>query len=174
MSKGLFTPCSRLSTQNAQDLGQAPAMWIWRAKSNNLIPSQRMGLESMPPQRRQTALCQRRDLVSPSQNGTSDVQDTVPPQAKSDIVHVDKLMPYYPDFGEELHIWIESDHPTQYRDQEAQTSRPVLQSQPEAVVETSHHRYRIQLPIQNPQSNLQMHQAQCRSQLKQMEPTPPN
>ena len=39
------------------------------------------------------------------------------PQAEPDIVHVDKLMPYYPDFGEELHSWIETDHPTRYRDQ---------------------------------------------------------
>ena len=61
------------------------------------------------------------------------------PQVEPDIVHVDKLMPYYPDFGEELQSWIESDHPTKYRDQEAQTSRPVLQSQPAAVVDIPPH-----------------------------------
>ncbi len=50
------------------------------------------------------------------------------PQAESEIVHVNKLMPYYPDFGEELHSWIETDHPTRYRDQGEQTIRPALQS----------------------------------------------
>ena len=57
------------------------------------------------------------------------------PQAGPEIVHVDKLMPYYPDFGERLHSWIETDCPTQYRDQEAQTSKPVLQDQTVAVVD---------------------------------------
>ena len=38
------------------------------------------------------------------------------PQAEPDILHVDKLMPYYLDFREELQSWIEIDHPTQYRD----------------------------------------------------------
>ncbi len=57
------------------------------------------------------------------------------PQADPDIVHVDKLMPYYPDFGERLHSWIETDCPTQYRDQEAQTSKPVLQDQMVAVLD---------------------------------------
>ncbi len=51
------------------------------------------------------------------------------PQADPEIVHVDKLMPYYPDFGERLHSWIEADCPVQNRDQEIQTSRPVLQDQ---------------------------------------------
>ena len=55
------------------------------------------------------------------------------PQAEPDIVHVDKLMPYYPDFGEKLHSWIETDHPTQYRDQGEQTASPTLQSQLTAV-----------------------------------------
>ncbi len=50
------------------------------------------------------------------------------------MVHVDKLMPYYPDFGERLHSWIETDCPMQYRDQEAQTSKPVLQEQTVAIV----------------------------------------
>ncbi len=50
-------------------------------------------------------------------------------------MHVDKLMPYYPDFGEELHSWIETDHPIRYRDQEEQTTRPALQSQLTAVVD---------------------------------------
>ncbi len=57
------------------------------------------------------------------------------PQAKPDIVHVDKLMLYYPDFGEELHSWIETDHPTRYRDQGEQTASPTLQSQLTAVVD---------------------------------------
>ncbi len=56
------------------------------------------------------------------------------PQAEPDIVHVDKLMPYYPDFGEELHSWIEADHPTRYRDQGEQTASPTLQSQLIVVV----------------------------------------
>ncbi len=38
-------------------------------------------------------------------------------------------------FGERLHSWIDTDHPTQYRDQEAQTSKPVLQDQPVTVVD---------------------------------------
>ena len=57
------------------------------------------------------------------------------PQAEPDIVHVDKLMPYYPDFGEELYSWIEADHPTQYRNQGEQTVSPTLQSQLVAVVD---------------------------------------
>ena len=44
-------------------------------------------------------------------------------------------MPYYPDFGEELHIWIETDHPTQYRDRGDQMTRPALQSQLTAIVD---------------------------------------
>ncbi len=57
------------------------------------------------------------------------------PQAEPKIIHVDKLMPYYPDFGERLYRWIETDHPSQYRDQEAQTFKPVLQDQTVAVVD---------------------------------------
>ncbi len=59
------------------------------------------------------------------------------PQAEPDIVHVDNLMPYHPDFGEKLHSWIETDYPTQYRDQMEQTTRPALQSQLTAVVDIS-------------------------------------
>ena len=66
------------------------------------------------------------------------------PQAEPDIVHVDKLMPYYPDFGEELHSWIETDHPTCYRDQGEQTTSPALQSQLTAVVD---------IPPQAPDAN---------------------
>ncbi len=50
-------------------------------------------------------------------------------------MHVDKLMPYYPDFGEELHSWIETDHPTRYRDQGEQTASPTFQSQLTVVVD---------------------------------------
>ena len=57
------------------------------------------------------------------------------PQADPEILHVDKLMPYFPDFGERLHSWIETDCPMQYRDQEAQTFKPVLQDQMVAVVD---------------------------------------
>ncbi len=57
------------------------------------------------------------------------------PQADHEIVHVDKLMPSSPDFGEMLQSWIETDCPMQYRDQEAQTSKPVLQDQTVAVVD---------------------------------------
>ena len=56
-------------------------------------------------------------------------------QAEPEIVHMDKLMPYYPDFRARLHSWIETDCPTHYRDQEAQTSKPVLQDQTIAVVD---------------------------------------
>ncbi len=58
------------------------------------------------------------------------------PQAETDIVHMDKLMPYYPAFGEELHSWIETDYPTRYRDQGEQTASPILQSQLTVVVDT--------------------------------------
>ncbi len=44
-------------------------------------------------------------------------------------------MPCYPDFGKRLHSWIENDYQTQYRDQEAQTSKPVLQDQMVAEVD---------------------------------------
>ncbi len=56
-------------------------------------------------------------------------------QADPEIVHVDKLMPYYPDFGDHLHSWIETDCLMQYRDQEIQTSQPVLQDQTLAIVD---------------------------------------
>ncbi len=55
-------------------------------------------------------------------------------QADPEIVHVDKLMPYYPDFGDRLHSWIETHCLTQYRDQEVQTPKPVLQDQTVAAV----------------------------------------
>ncbi len=56
-------------------------------------------------------------------------------QADPEIVHVDKLMPYYPDFEEQLHSWIETACLMQYRDQETQTSQPVLQDQALAIVD---------------------------------------
>ncbi len=59
------------------------------------------------------------------------------PQADPEIVHVDKLMPYYPDFGEQLSAWIETDCPVQYRAQEIQTSQPVLQYRELNIVDIS-------------------------------------
>ncbi len=50
-------------------------------------------------------------------------------------MHVDKVIPYYADFEKRLYSWIETDHLTQYRDQEALTSKPVLQDQPVPVVD---------------------------------------
>ena len=50
-------------------------------------------------------------------------------------MHVDKLMPYHPDFGEELDSWIQADHPTRYRDQGEQTASPTIQSQLTAVID---------------------------------------
>ena len=79
------------------------------------------------------------------------------PQAEPDIVHVDKLMPYYPDFGEELHSWIETDHPTRYREQGEQTASPTIQSQLTVVVDIP-----PQVPGANPYPepwrHLQIHQ----------------
>ena len=46
-------------------------------------------------------------------------------------------MPYYPDFGEQLYSWIETDCPVQYRDQEIQTSQPVLQDRELNTVDIS-------------------------------------
>ncbi len=71
-------------------------------------------------------------------------------------MHVDKLMPYYPDVGEELHSWIETDYPTRYRDQGEQTVGPALQSQLTAVVDIPPQ----PLLILNPCSKLQIHQTQ--------------
>ncbi len=65
------------------------------------------------------------------------------PQADPEIVHVDKLMPYYPDFGEQLYSWIETDCRVQYRDQEIQTSQPVLQDRELNIVD-------ITPPVHNP------------------------
>ncbi len=59
------------------------------------------------------------------------------PQADPEIVHVDKLIPYYPDFEKQLYSWIETDCPVQYRDQEIQTSQPVLQDQELNTVDIS-------------------------------------
>ncbi len=44
-------------------------------------------------------------------------------QSEPYLVHVDKLIPHYPDLGEELHSWIETDHSTQYRDRGDQTNQ---------------------------------------------------
>ncbi len=57
------------------------------------------------------------------------------PKADPEIVHVDQLMPSYPDFGEQLYSWIETDCPVQYRDQEIQTSQPVLQDRELNIVD---------------------------------------
>ncbi len=51
------------------------------------------------------------------------------PQADPEIVHVD------PDFGEQLYSWIETDCQVQYRDQEIQTSQPVLQDRELNIVD---------------------------------------
>ncbi len=68
------------------------------------------------------------------------------PQADPEIVHVDKFMLYYPDFGEQLSSWIETDGPVQYRDQEIQTSWPVLQDQTLNIVD-------ITPPVHDPVDN---------------------
>ncbi len=94
-----------------------------------------MGLESISPPGRQITLHQPRTLAGTCQDGTSDYKIQHHPQAEPDIVHMDKLMPYYPDFGEELHSWIETDYPIRYRDQGEQTVNPALQSQLTAVVD---------------------------------------
>ncbi len=57
------------------------------------------------------------------------------PQADPENVHADKLMPYYPDFGEQLYSWIETDCPVHYRDQEIQTSQPILQDRELNIVD---------------------------------------
>ncbi len=64
-------------------------------------------------------------------------------QADPEIVDVVRLMPYYPDFGEQLHSWIETDCPMQYRNQETQTFKPVLQDQELVMVD-------IPSPMHNP------------------------
>ena len=94
-----------------------------------------MGLESLPSARRQAALHNRGPwlVLAKTEPVTYKIQRH--PQAEPDVVHVFKLMPYYPDFGEELHSWIETDHPTRYRDQGEQTASPTLQSQLIAVVD---------------------------------------
>ncbi len=68
------------------------------------------------------------------------------PRADPEIVHVDKLMPYYPDFGEQLHSCIGTDCPMQYRGQETQTSQLVLQGQTLAIVDISLHAAADTLP----------------------------
>ncbi len=75
------------------------------------------------------------------------------PQADPKIVHVDKLIPYYPDFGEQLYSWIETDCPVQYRDQEIQTSRPVLQDRELNIVDITppvHSPVDISPPVPDP------------------------
>ena len=75
------------------------------------------------------------------------------PQADPEIVHVDKLMPYYPDFGEQLYSWIETDCPVQYRDQEIQTSQPVLQDRELNIVDITppvHDPVTISPPVPDP------------------------
>ncbi len=74
-------------------------------------------------------------------------------QADPDIVHMDKLMPYYPDSGERLSSWIETDSPVQYRDQEIQTSRPVLQDRELNIVDITppvHDPVNISPPVPDP------------------------
>ena len=75
------------------------------------------------------------------------------PQADPEIVHVDKLMPYYPDIGEQLSSWIETDSPVQYQDQEIQTSRPVLQDRELNIVDITppvHDPVDISPPVPDP------------------------
>ncbi len=75
------------------------------------------------------------------------------PQADPEIVHVDKLMPYYPDFGEQLYSWIETDCPVQYRDQEIQTSQPALQDRELIIVDITllvHDPVDISPPVPDP------------------------
>ncbi len=47
-------------------------------------------------------------------------------------------MPYYPDFGEQLYSWIETDSPVQYRDQEIQTYQPSLQDRELDIISPEH------------------------------------
>ncbi len=75
------------------------------------------------------------------------------PQADPEIVHVDKLMPYYPDFGEQLYSWIETDCPVQYQDQEMQTLQPVLQDRELNIVDITppvHDPVDISPPVPDP------------------------
>ncbi len=57
------------------------------------------------------------------------------PKADLEIVRVDRLMPYYPDFGEELYSWTETNSPLQYQDQEIQTYQPALQDRELNIVD---------------------------------------
>ena len=93
-------------------------------------------------------------------------------QAGPEVVQVDKLMPYYPDFRERLHSWIETDCPMQYRDQEVQTSKPVLQHQAVAVVDIPP---LIPDPAPAPEPAEPHPDAPTwqRSQLEETKPTPP-
>ena len=75
------------------------------------------------------------------------------PQADPKIVHVDKLMPYYPDFREQPYSWIETDCRVRYRDKEIQTSQPVLQDRELNVVDITppvHDPVDISPPVYDP------------------------
>lgn len=137
MDQGFPVTCPRPSMQDSANSCQVPVSGQWRPKSNSSVSLRRLGLASVPPSGRQVSLVQSRTLVSPCQNWFSNTQGPAPPQAEPDIVHVDKLMPYYHNFGEELHSWIKTDYLTQYRDRRDQTTRPAHHTQLTAVVDIS-------------------------------------
>ncbi len=94
-----------------------------------------MGLGSYPRQGGKLRYTNRGPWLVLAKTGPVTYKIQRHPQVEPDIVHVDKLMPYYPDFGEELHSWIETDQPTRYRDQGEQTASSTLQSQLTVVVD---------------------------------------
>ncbi len=96
-----------------------------------------MGLESLPRQGGKLRYTNRGPWLVLAKTGPVTYKIQRHPQADPEIVHVDKLMPYYPDFGEQLYSWIETDCPVQYRDQEIQTSHPVLQDRELNIVDVT-------------------------------------
>ncbi len=136
MDKGYFTLRPQQSLQNTQDFCQTPASWICGAESRVVqFHCGEWVWRAYSHQGGKLRYTNRGSWLVLAKMGPVAYQIQRHPQADPEIVHVDKLMPHYPDFGQRLYSWIKTDHPTQYRDQEAQTLKTVLQDQPVAMVD---------------------------------------
>ncbi len=112
-----------------------------------------MGLESLPRQGGKLRYTNRGPWLVLAKTRPVTYKIQRHPQADPEIVHVDKLMPYYPDFGEQLYSWIETDCPVQYQDQETQTCQPVLQDRKLNIVDITppvHDPVDVSPPIPDP------------------------
>ncbi len=75
--------------------------------------------------------------------------------AEPEVMHVDKLMPYQPDFGEELESWLRGEESGGCRGKGTQTPMPVLAETPIEVVDEPS--IEVQSSIHDPGPELPWH-----------------